>query len=155
MVINRSVKEGGTQRFPRYLPERSLIHSSYCAFEVLRSSALSWSHGPPCCLPFHEPQIQHGDAVKDRHEQKGDESGNSQSADLRVTKRLPQRTAVARQRKQRQDGGAHGNQNRPKSFNSGVPNRLLECFAFLMHFLNEIEKHDHVADDDSNQACNS
>jgi hypothetical protein len=44
------------------------------------------SHGAPCGLPY-DPQIQHGDAAKERHEQKGDESGNSQSADLRGTAR--------------------------------------------------------------------
>jgi hypothetical protein len=43
---------------------RSLIHSVYCAFEVLRSSAPSWSHGTPCGLPYPDPQIQHGDALK-------------------------------------------------------------------------------------------
>src|SRR5215469_6729674 len=127
----------------------------HCSFEKLRSSAFFWSYGASFCLPFHDPKIQDGDAVKDGHKQKGNESGNRQSADLRVTKRLPQGTAVARQRKQRQDGRGHSNQNRAESFNSGIPNRLLEWFAFLMHFLNEIEKHDHVADDDANQARNS
>ena len=51
--------------------------------------APSRPHGARSCLPFHDPQVQHGDAIKDRHEQKGDESGNGQSADLRGTKRLP------------------------------------------------------------------
>ena len=36
---------------------------------------------------------------------------------------------MAPQGKQRQDGGADGNQNRPMSFNSGVPNRLLVAWG--------------------------
>jgi hypothetical protein len=50
-------------------------------------------------FPLHDFEVEHCNAVKDRHQQQRDEGGNRQPANLRITKRLPQRTAVYRQRK--------------------------------------------------------
>src|SRR5258707_12723939 len=38
--------------------------------------------------------------------------------------------------------------------NAGIGKSTLEWFAFLVHLLDEIEEHDHVADNNANEAGN-
>jgi hypothetical protein len=101
--------------------------------------------------PFYDFQIQDKNGIEDRDQQQGDERGNPETANLRVAQRLPQRPPMYGEREQGQDGGADGDHNRPQTNDSRVQQRLLERFPFFVHFLDEIEEHDHVADDDANQ----
>ena len=47
---------------------------------------------------------------------------------------------------------ANGDHDRPNALDAGVGQSAFQRFALLMHFLNEIEQHDHMADDDSDKA---
>jgi hypothetical protein len=58
---------------------------------------------------------------------------------------------MTRQREQRQDCGRHGDDHRPQAFDSRVANRLLERFAFFAHLFDEIEQHDDMADDHTDE----
>ena len=59
------------------------------------------------------------------------------------------------ERNEREDRRADRDKDWPQSFDSGVANGLLERFALLVHFFDEIEKHNHVADNYADQARDS
>jgi hypothetical protein len=51
-------------------------------------------------LPLHGLEVKREDGIQHRHEQQFDEGRHAQPADLRIAQRLPQRSAMDRQREQ-------------------------------------------------------
>ncbi len=62
---------------------------------------------------------------------------------------------MGRQREQRQDRRGDGDHDRPQTLNSRVEQCLLERRAMLAPLFDEVEQHDDVADDDSDERDNS
>ena len=58
----------------------------------------------PCGFPLHEFQVEHEDRIDHRHEQQRDKGRCRETADLRVTERLPERPPVQREREQSDHG---------------------------------------------------
>ena len=67
-------------------------------------------------IPLHDLQVQHDDAVEDRNQQKRDESRRRRSTDLRITQRLPKRSAMQRQWEEGQRCCRHRNQHRTEPY---------------------------------------
>src|SRR5262249_34570627 len=61
-------------------------------------------------------------------------------------------SSFKRQWEQSQDGRQYGDHYGPNTLDTRVRKRLLQGFTFRMHFLDEIEEHDDVADDHADQA---
>src|ERR1035437_2305376 len=106
-------------------------------------------------FPLHDFQVEDGDAVEDRDQKKRDEGSNCQSADLGVAERLPERSAVAGEEEESENRCADGNEDGAQTLDSSVANGLLERLARFVHFLDEIEEHDNVADDNADEAGDS
>src|SRR6516165_3733446 len=147
-----------TTRMTRTTRQRNARPSSGVAFEPRFMTALLLLaedlDDPPRALhlaPGHNLQIEHKDRIKHRYEQERDERRHSQSSNLRIAKRLPQRPAVNRERVERQDRRAHRDHHRSQPDDTGVEQCLLERLTLLMHLLDEIEEHDHVAHNHANQ----
>ena len=87
-----------------------------------------------------------------RHQQQRDEGRQREAADLRVAERLPERSAVHRERDQAEHGRADRDQHRPQAQDAGVEQRLAQRLAPLVPLLDEVEEHDDVADDHADQA---
>src|ERR1051326_2358978 len=105
--------------------------------------------------PLDPLQIENKDSVQHGDEQQGNHRRNTKSTDLSVTKRLPQRPAVRRQREERDYRCTHRDQYWTQADNAGVEKRLAQTLAALMGLLNEVEQHNHVAVNHSNQAGNA
>ena len=103
-------------------------------------------------FPSNDLQVEHEDAVKDRHQEQSDKGSDAKSTDLRVTKRLPQRTAFESKREKSQDRCSHCDHHGPDSLDAGIRKRLREGLAFCVHFLDEVEQHDDVANNHAYQA---
>src|ERR1700745_2144158 len=104
------------------------------------------------CLPANDLQVEHEYAVKDRHQEQSDKGGDAKSTDLRVTKRLPERTAFESKREKSQDRCSHRDHYRANSLNAGIRKRLREGLTLCVHFLDEVEQYDDVADNHAYQA---
>src|ERR1700732_1728472 len=109
-------------------------------------------HGGLIGFPSNDLQVEHEYAVKDRHQEQSDKGSDAKSTDLRVTKRLPQRTAFESKREKSQDRCSHCDHHGPDSLDASIRKRLREGLAFCVHFLDEVEQHDDVANDHADQA---
>src|SRR5580704_10516668 len=109
-------------------------------------------HGRVLRFPANDLQVEHEYAVKDRHQEQSDKGSDAKSTDLRVTKRLPQRTAFESKREKGQDRCSHCDHYRANSLDAGIRKRLREWLALCVHFLDEVEQHDDVADNHAYQA---
>src|SRR5260370_35228798 len=84
-----------------------------------------------------------------------DEGSDSECDDLAIAKRFPQRTTFECERKQSKDCCAHGDHHRSNTLNPGVRKSALQRLSLVMHLFDEVEQHDDMADDDSDEAGNS
>src|ERR1700747_3793094 len=103
-------------------------------------------HGGLIGFPPNNLQGEHEYAVKDRHQEQSDKGSDAKSTDLRVTKRLPQRTTFESKREKSQDCCSHCDHYRANSLDARIGQRLDQWLAPCVHFLDEREKHDYVAD---------
>ena len=109
-------------------------------------------HGGLIGFPSNDLQVEHEYAVKDRHQEQSDKGSDAKSTDLRVTKRLPQRTAFESKREKSQDRCSHCDHYRANSLDARIGQRLDQWLALCVHFLDEVEQHDDVADNHAYQA---
>src|ERR1700687_2189798 len=109
-------------------------------------------HGRVLRLPANDLQVKHEDAVKNRHQEQSDKGSDAKSTDLRVTKRLPQRTAFESKREKSQDRCSHWCQYKANSLGARIGQGLDQWLALCVHFLDEVEQHDDVADNHPDQA---
>src|SRR6266404_6297251 len=109
----------------------------------------------PCRFPFDPLQIEYKDGVEDWDQQQGDERCDGQSADLCVAQRFPERATFKCERKQSKDRRGHCDHHRSNTLDSGIRKSAFQRFALFVHLLNEVEQHDDMAYDDSNQAGHS
>src|SRR5260370_9736301 len=85
-------------------PVRCRGTASLCRSCLALNVSHHWLHswcGLLCSLlrvPFNPLEIEHKDRVENGDEEQGDEGGDGQSADLRVTERLPERTTFESKR---------------------------------------------------------
>src|SRR6266478_1280204 len=105
-------------------------------------------------VPRNPLQVQNKNRVKDRDQEQRDEGSDGESANLGIAERLPERPPFERERKQSKDGRPDGDHYRTNALNAGIGKSTFEWFALFVHLLDEIEEHDHVADDDANEAGN-
>src|SRR6266566_894674 len=122
------------------------ILSSRCC---LRLRGLLWV---PCRFPFDPLQIEYKNRVEDRDQEQGDEGSDRESANLGIAQRFPERATFECKRKQSEDSCAHGDHHGPNALNTGIGKSTLQRLALFVHLLNEIEQHNDMAYDDSNQA---
>src|ERR1700693_3860284 len=109
-------------------------------------------HGGLIGFPSNDLQVEHEYAVKHRHQEQRDKGSDAKSTDLRVTKRLPQRAAFESKREKRQDRCSHCDHYRANSLDARISQRLNQWLALCVHFLDEVEQHDDVADNHAYQA---
>src|SRR4030095_10115412 len=102
--------------------------------------------------PFHKFEVQDERRVENGNQKQRHKGGDREAADLRVTERFPQRAAVRRQREKRDDGRRDGDEDRPQPHDTGIEQSLDERLTRFVAFLDEVEQHDDMADDDANQA---
>src|SRR5215831_2102768 len=78
-------------RAPAFHPRswRQYSFGVSCRFLLMRSAR---------SFPLHQLQIEDEDGVQHRHQKQSDESRHAKSADLRITKRLPQWLSVQGER---------------------------------------------------------
>src|SRR5579862_834896 len=81
-------------------------------------------HGGLIGFPSNDLQVEHKNAVKNRHQEQSDKGSDAKSTDLRVTKRLPQWTAFESKRKKSQDSCAYGDHYRSNSLDARIGQRL-------------------------------
>src|SRR5258708_28685641 len=98
-------------------------------------------------LPSYPFEIEHKNRVEDRYQEQGDEGGDGESADLGIAQRFPERATFECERKQCKDRCAHGDHHGSNTLDSCIRNSTLEWFALFVHFLDEVEEHDDMADD--------
>src|SRR5258708_9784905 len=103
-------------------------------------------------FPFDPLQIEYKDRVKDRDQEQGDERSDSQSSDLGIAQGLPERATFKCERKQGKDRRGHGDHHGSNTLNTGVREGALQRFPLFVHLLNEVEEHDDMAYDHSNEA---
>src|SRR5450755_1073997 len=96
-------------------------------------------HGRVLRFPANDLQVEHEDAVKDRHQEQSDKGSDAKSTDLRVTKRLPERTAFESKREKSQDRCSYCDHYRANSLDAGIGQRLDQRLALCVHFLDEVE----------------
>jgi hypothetical protein len=65
---------------------------------------------------------------------------------------LPQGAAVSRQREEGDYCRTNGNQYRTQADNAGIEQRFAQTFTTLMGLFNEVEQHDHMADNHANES---
>src|SRR5438552_19204 len=109
-------------------------------------------HGGLIGFPSNDLQVEHEYAVKDRHQEQSDKGSDAKSTDLRVTKRLPERTTFESKREKSQDRCSHCDHHGPDSLDAGIGQRLNQWLALCVHFLDEVEQHDDVANNHPYQA---
>src|ERR1700675_4658855 len=109
-------------------------------------------HGRVLRLPANDLQVKHEDAVKNQHQEQNYKSREPKSTNLRVKKRLPQRTAFESKREKSQDRCPHCDHYRANSLDARIGQRLDQWLALCVHFLDEVEQHDDVADNHAYQA---
>ena len=102
--------------------------------------------------PTNHLQIEHEDCVKHGHDQKGDERGHGEPANLRVAEGLPEGPAVGCEGEEGDDGRPHRDGDGSKVSDARIDERIAEGLALFVFLFDEIEQHDDVADDDANQA---
>ena len=107
-------------------------------------------------LPFfggHVPRnpfkIQNENRVKHRHQEQRNKGSDGEATDLRIAERFPQRAAFQRERKQSKNRCAHGDHHRSNTLDPRVRKSTLQWLALFVHLLDEVEEHNHVADDDA------
>src|SRR5882757_4547387 len=103
----------------------------------------------PGRLPSDPLEVEHKNGVKDRDKEQGDESSDGKPADLGIAERFPERAAFERERKQSEDRRAHGDHHRANTLNPSIRKSALERLPLFVHLLDEIEQHNHMADDDA------
>ncbi len=74
---------------------------------------------------------------------------------MRVAERLPQWTAMHSQREQRQYGCTNGDHHGTQTNDTSVDDRFLKWLTQGMAFLDEVEEHNDVTDDDADEAGDS
>src|SRR5579864_2881234 len=109
----------------------------------------------PCRFPFDPLQIQYKDGVEDWDQQQGDESCDGESTDLGVAQGFPERATFKCERKQGKDRCAHRNHHGSNTLNSGIRKSAFQRLSLFVHLLNEVEEHDDMAYDDSDEAGHS
>src|ERR1700719_3449215 len=97
-------------------------------------------HGGLFRLPAHDLQVKQEEAVKSRHQEQSDKGSDAKSTDLRVTKRLPQRTAFESKREKGQDRCPHRDHYRANSLDARIGQRLDQRLALCVYFLDEVEQ---------------
>jgi len=97
-------------------------------------------------------QVSREDRVEERDEDEGHPSRDGESPHLRVAERIPQRSAVHRERDEPEHGGADGDEHRAQSHEAGLVS-VLERSPPLTRLLDEVEEPDRVAHDDADEAC--
>src|SRR5688572_23522545 len=103
-------------------------------------------------FPLHDLQVEDEDRVDDGHEQQREERRDRETTDLRVTERLPQRAAVRREWEEREDRRSDRDEHRTKAKDARIEERFTERRALLVSLLDEVEEHDDVAHDDTDEA---
>src|SRR5215467_11580225 len=102
------------------------------------------------CSPLHPLQVENKDSVQHGHQQQRNHRRHAETADLSVTKRLPQRPAMRRQREESNNSRAHRDQYRTQTNDAGIEERFAQTLSTFVGFFNEVEQHNDVADDHSN-----
>jgi len=100
-------------------------------------------------FPFDPLEIEHKDRVEDWDQEQSDEGSDGKSADLGIAQRFPERATFKCEREQRKDSCAHGEHHGANTLNSGIRKSSLQGFPLFVHLLDEVEEHDHMADDDA------
>src|SRR5215469_5155279 len=118
----------------------------------LRFHTASLDSGP---FPLHNSQVKDKDGVQDRHQQQGDECRHGEAPDLRIAQRLPQWSAVQREREKSQNSRVHGDHYRPQTHDACVHQRTFQRLALLVHLLDEIKQDDHMAHDYADETRNT
>jgi len=121
-------------------------HSSCCCWLCLRGLLPI-----PCRFPFDPLQVEYKNRVEDRDQEQGDEGSDGESADLGIAQRFPERATFECEGKQSKDGCADGDHHGSNTLNAGIRKSTLQRLALFVHLLNEIEQHDDMAYDDSNE----
>ena len=103
-------------------------------------------------IPVNDLHVEHENAVKNRHQEQSDKGSDAKSTDLRVAKRLPQRTTFESKREKSQDRCSHGDHYRANSLDAHIGQRLDQGLALCVHFLDEVEQHDDLAHNHADQA---
>src|ERR1700731_4715297 len=103
-------------------------------------------------IPANDLQVENENAVKNRHQEQSYKGSDAKSTDLRVAKRLPQRTLFRSKREKSQDRCSHCDHYRANSLDARIGQRLDQWLALCVHFLDEVEQHDDVADNHTYQA---
>ena len=68
-----------------------------CSLSLIRGGLITVLFGWP--FPLNELQIENKNAIENGHEQQGNEGSHAKPANLRITKRFPQRATVQCKRK--------------------------------------------------------
>ncbi len=105
-----------------------------------------------CRFPFDPFQIEYENRVEDWDQEQGNEGCHSESADLGIAQGFPERAPFEGERKQSQDGCGHGDHHGSNALNAAIRKSAFQRLALFVHLLNEVEKDDDMAYDDSNQA---
>ena len=127
--------------------ERNLdVRSSHCCclgFSSLMSIL--------CRFPFDPFEIEYKDRVEDRNQEQGDEGSDGETADLGVAERFPEWATFECEWEQGKNRCAHGDHYGANTFNPGIRKSKLKRLSLLVHLLDKVEEHDHMADNDTDQ----
>ncbi len=118
------------------------------------SAGFSEAAEPVCSVlfPTDQLQIQHDEGIEDGNEPKRHESGDRQSPNLRIAKRLPKRAAVCSQRKQRNHCGRNRDHHWPQTKDAGIDQRQLQFLALFSSLLDKFKQHNDVAHNYTDEA---
>src|SRR5258707_59580 len=81
------------------------------------------------CFPLDPLEIEDKNGVEDRNQQKGDEGSDSQSADLGIAERLPERATFECEWKQSKDRCAYRDHHRANALDPGIRKSALQRLA--------------------------
>src|ERR1700730_12404854 len=83
-----------------------------------------------CRFPLDPLEVENKDCVEDGDQKQGNEGSDSESADLGIAERLPERAAFECQWKQSKDRCAHSDHHGANTLNSRVEKGALQRLPF-------------------------
>src|SRR6266404_101527 len=105
-------------------------------------------------FPFDPLEIEYKNRVEDWDQEQRNEGSDGESADLGVAQGFPERATFKCERKQRKDSCGHSDHHGSNALNAGIGKSTLQRLPLFVHLLDEVEQHDHMADDDADQTGN-
>src|SRR5580704_2501986 len=100
---------------PKKHPRLPAEYSSRCCWLCFRDLL------PVLCrVPFDQLQIEYKNRVKDRDQERSDESSDGESTDLGIAQRFPERATFECAREQGKDRCAHGDHHGSNALNPGI-----------------------------------